>query len=62
MTNNVIVIWLDYDENEDSYLKEKNNCGSLSDSKCLSAARVDRELLHQMLLFKEALVKKKLKI
>ena len=25
MTNNVIVIWLDYDVNEDSYLKEKYN-------------------------------------
>lgn len=40
MTNNVIVIWLDFDENTDSYLKEKDNCGSLSDSKCLSAASV----------------------
>ena len=40
MTNNVIVIWLDFDENTDSYLKEKDNCGSLSNSKCLSAASV----------------------
>lgn len=41
MTNNVIVIWLDYDETKDSYYKEKDNCGSLSNSRCLSAARVD---------------------
>ena len=40
MTNNVIVIWLDFDENTDSFLKEKDNCGSLSNSKCLSAASV----------------------
>ena len=42
MTNNVIVIWLDYDENNDSYFKEKDKCGSLSTSRCLSAARVDQ--------------------
>ena len=41
MTNNVIVIWLDYDETKDSYYKEKDKCGSLSSSRCLSAARVD---------------------
>ena len=36
--NNLIVIWLDYDEENDSYSKEKNSCGSLSNSHCLSAA------------------------
>lgn len=41
MTNNIIVIWLDFDENTDSYFKEKETCGSLSSSRCLSAARVD---------------------
>ena len=41
MTNNVIVIWLDFDESKDSYYKEKDNCGSLSSSRCLSAARVE---------------------
>ena len=41
-TNNVIVIWLDYDEEEDSYSKEKDSCGSLSDSHCLSAATVSQ--------------------
>ena len=40
MTNNVIVIWLDYKENEDSYFKEQDKCGSLGTSKCLSAATV----------------------
>lgn len=39
MENNVIVIWLDYDENEDSYETEKNKCG-LESSRCLSAATV----------------------
>ena len=41
MTNNIIVIWLDYDENKDSYYKEKDKCGSLSSSRCLSAASVN---------------------
>lgn len=41
MTNNLIVIWLDFDEKTDSFAKEKENCGSLSSSRCLSAARVD---------------------
>lgn len=40
--NNVIVIWLDYDEENDSYSKEKNTCGSLNDSHCLSAASVSQ--------------------
>ncbi len=40
MTNNVIVIWLDY-ETGDSYQREKDKCGSLGDSKCLSAATVN---------------------
>lgn len=42
MTNNVIVIWLDYDESKDSYSKEKEQCGSLSNSHCLSAAIVSQ--------------------
>ena len=41
MTNNIIVIWLDYDETTDSYVKERGQCGS-STSHCLSAATVDR--------------------
>ena len=42
MTNNMIVIWLDYQEGKDSYSKEKDKCGSLSDSHCLSAATVSQ--------------------
>lgn len=39
--NNLIVIWLDYDENKDSYSKEKNKCGT-AESRCKSAARVEQ--------------------
>ena len=42
MSNNLIVIWLDYDEEKDSYSSEKEKCGSLSDSHCLSAATVSQ--------------------
>ncbi len=42
MTNNMIVIWLDYDESTDSYSSEKERCGSLSNSHCLSAATVSQ--------------------
>ena len=42
MTNNVIVIWLDYDEENDSYSSEKEKCGSLGNSHCLSAASVSQ--------------------
>ena len=41
MTNNVIVIWLDYNPEVDSYYREKEKCGSLSSSRCLSAAKVE---------------------
>lgn len=42
MQNNMIVIWLDFDEGTDSYSKEQNTCGSLSNSHCLSAATVSQ--------------------
>ena len=42
MSENVIVIWLDFEEGEDSYRNEKYKCGSLSTSKCLSAAQVNQ--------------------
>ena len=38
---NLIVIWLDYAEGEDSYAKEGNQCGT-SESNCLSAATVSQ--------------------
>ena len=57
MTNNVMVIWLDYDENTDSYRKElsayqKDNtkgCGT-STSHCLSAARVDKAFASDVII------------
>ena len=42
MTDNVIVIWLDYQEGVDSYKRDRASCGSLSDSRCLSAASVSQ--------------------
>ncbi len=39
--NNMIVIWLDYDETEDSYASEGAMCGT-SESNCLSAATVSQ--------------------
>ncbi len=39
--NNMIVIWLDYNELTDSYAKEAGSCGS-SGSNCLSAATVSQ--------------------
>ena len=42
MTNNTIVIWLDFEEGKDSFSKEKEKCGSLSNSHCLSAATVSQ--------------------
>ena len=37
----LIVIWLDFEDNIDSYSSEEN-CGSLTESKCLSAATVSQ--------------------
>lgn len=42
MKDNRIVIWLDFVEGEDSFVSEQKNCGSLSSSKCLSAAYVSQ--------------------
>ena len=33
MDNNTIVIWLDFIEGKDSYSKEKESCGSLSNKR-----------------------------
>lgn len=56
MTNNIMVIWLDYNESTDSYKKElkkaENNnggCGT-SESHCLSAARVDRAFASDVII------------
>ena len=42
MDSNVIVIWLDYEEGRDSYSTEREKCGSLGNSHCLSAATVSQ--------------------
>lgn len=39
--NNMLVIWLDFDEMKDSYSKESGSCGT-SGSNCLSAATVSQ--------------------
>jgi SecD/SecF fusion protein len=43
-SDNRIVIWLDFEEGEDSYEKEKDKCGNidLDNIKCLSAATVSQ--------------------
>lgn len=38
----MIVIWLDFENGIDSYTTEKNNCGKLESSRCLSAAGVSQ--------------------
>ena len=42
MDDNRIVIWLDFDENSDSFANEEYRCGSLNNSRCLSAATVSQ--------------------
>ena len=56
MTNNIMVIWLDYNEDTDSYRQEltkaengRGGCGS-SSSHCLSAARVDRAFASDVII------------
>ncbi len=61
MTNNLMVIWLDFDEGTDSYVNEKNKaemahnrgeeagCGT-SASHCLSAAYVDRAFASDVII------------
>ena len=56
MTNNIMVIWLDFDEDNDSYRNEKTKaengkggCGS-SNSHCLSAATVERAFASDVII------------
>ena len=56
MTNNIMVIWLDYNEGTDAYTKELNKekngtggCGS-SNSHCLSAARVEKAFASDVII------------
>lgn len=41
-SDNRIVIWLDFEEEIDSFAAEQNFCGTFSDSNCLSAATVSQ--------------------
>lgn len=43
-SGDVMVIWLDFDEKEDSFSEEQQNCGSLNDSRCISYASINGEL------------------
>ena len=44
MSDNRIVIWLDFEEGVDSYSLHEDTCGTENDSKCLSAAYVEEGL------------------
>lgn len=50
MTDNKIVIWLDFTDGEDSYTSESSTCGSLGDSKCLSAATVSQAFASDVII------------
>jgi SecD/SecF fusion protein len=50
MTNNRIVIWLDFDPETDSFQTESSKCGSLSNSKCLSAATVSQAFASDVII------------
>ena len=43
-SNNLMVIWLDFEEGTDSYEKEKDTCGKDGNMKCISAAYVNEAL------------------
>ncbi len=42
--NNKMVIWLDFDQDTDSYLREKDTCGKDGNMKCISAPYVNEAL------------------
>ena len=48
--DNRIVIWLDFEEGIDSFVNEESNCGSLSSSKCLSAATVSQAFASDVII------------
>ena len=41
---NMMVVWLDFDPETDSYEEQKNDCGSKGNMKCISAAFVNQGL------------------
>lgn len=50
MTDNRIVIWLDFEDGVDSYAKSAATCGSLSTSNCLSAATVSQAFASDVII------------
>ena len=40
----LLVIWLDFDEEKDKFSEERENCGSLNNSRCISYASINGEL------------------
>lgn len=50
MTDNRIVIWLDFEEGITSFEAEAFRCGSLTDSKCLSAASVSQAFASNVII------------
>lgn len=60
MQDNRIVIWLDFDEEKNSFSLEQNSCGSLNNSKCLSVASVSQGFASDVIIqgnFKQEEVK-----
>ena len=49
MTNNIMVIWLDFEEGKDSYTKEIGKCGTMA-SHCLSGARVEQAFASDVII------------
>lgn len=48
--DNRIVIWLDFEEGQDSFKEEEIKCGSFSNSKCLSAAIVSQAFASDVII------------
>ncbi len=44
LAGDYLVIWLDFDEDEDSFKAEQANCGSLNNSRCISYASIADQL------------------
>jgi len=50
MTQNMIVIWLDYDEDSDAYKTDPYKCDDIEKSNCLSAARVSQAFASDVII------------
>ncbi len=43
-SGDLLVIWLDFDEEKDKFSEEREHCGSLNNSRCISYASINGEL------------------